>query len=147
MIEPGLLPRGLAHIVRRATAARPDDRYPDVPALVEAVEHYREAPDEFEAAHPGPTLERLSRLVERLVEAGLYRGEYRFDILWAMADLDGLEPAAVLDAFDRVPIDVLEALARERPAQFVSPLKAYALSLEQAAARRHFNYADLVAGG
>ena len=144
VIEPGLLPRGLAHIVRRATAARPDERYPDVSALLEAVEHSRDAPDEFEAAHPGPTLARLSRLVERLVEAGLYRGEYRFDILWALADLDGLEPAEVLDAFDRVPTEVLDSLAQERPAQLLAPLKTYARSLEQAASRRHFNYADLV---
>ena len=73
------------------------------------MEHSTRLPRDFEAAHPGRPLARLSRLVERLVEAGLYRGEYRFDILWALADLDGLEPAEVLDAFDRVPTESLRA--------------------------------------
>jgi eukaryotic-like serine/threonine-protein kinase len=145
VLELMSLPRGLAHIVRRATAARPDDRYPEVSALLEAVENYHDSPGEFDAVHPGPTLERLSRLVERLIEAGHYRGEYRFDILAALADLDGLDPVAILDAFDRVPTDVLAGLAGERPAQFLAPLKAYAHGLEQVASRLHVNYADFVA--
>lgn len=145
VIEPGLLPRGLSHIVRRATAPRVDDRYPDVAALDTAVESFQESSGEPDAADPGSVLERLSTRVGWLIEAGLYRGEYRLDILHALADLDGIEPAAVLDAFDRVPTRVLEDLARQRPAQLLPPLKTYARGLERAVARRHFHYADLVA--
>jgi hypothetical protein len=145
VLEPASLPRGLAHIVRRATAARPDDRYEDVLALLEAVEQYRKSPGESDATHPGPTLERLSRLVGRLVRAGLYHGEYRTEILEALADLDRLDPASILDAFDRVPTEVLAGLARDRPSRFLGPLRAYAASLEREASRRHFRYADLVA--
>jgi serine/threonine protein kinase len=145
VVEPARLPRGLAHIVRRATAARPDDRYPEVSEMLEAVEQFRAAPEDFEEDHPGTTLERLSRLTGRLVRAGLYRGEYRFEILAALADLDGLDPASVLDAFDRVPASILAGLASERPAQLLLPLKAYAHALEREASRRHFHYADQVA--
>jgi serine/threonine protein kinase len=145
VLEPASLPGGLAHIVRRATAARPDDRYEDVSALLEAVEQYRQSPGEPESTHPGPTLERLSGLVRRLVRAGLYRGEYNSEILEALADLDRLDPASILDAFDRVPTEVLAGLARDRPAQFLGPLKSYARGLEREVSRRHFQYADLVA--
>jgi hypothetical protein len=145
VLEPASLPRGLAHVVRRATAADPDDRYEDVSALFEAVEQCRRSPAGFEPTHPGPTLERLSRLVRRLVGAGLDRGEYRTEILEALAELGGLESASILDAFDRVPTGVLAGLARDRPARFLGPLKAYARGLEREASHRHFDYADLVA--
>jgi serine/threonine protein kinase len=145
VLEPTSLPGGLAHIVGRATAARPEDRYEDVSALLEAVEQYRHSPDSAEPLHPGRTLDRLSRLVRRLSRAGLDRGEYRSEILEALASLDGLDPASILDAFDRVPTGVLVELARDRPERFLGPLKAYARGLEREASRRHFQYADLVA--
>ena len=40
VIDASALPPGLSHIVQRATAARPPDRYPDVAELLEAVEAY-----------------------------------------------------------------------------------------------------------
>ena len=84
------LPPGLSHIVQRATAARPPDRYPDVAELLEAVEAYHASPPQVAAGHPGRLVKRLSRTVKRLLEAGLYHGEFQQEILAALADLDRL---------------------------------------------------------
>ena len=145
VIDASALPPGLSHIVQRATAARPPDRYPDVAELLEAVEAYHASPPQVAAGHPGRLVKRLSRTVKRLLEAGLYHGEFQQEILAALADLDRLEPAEVLGVFDSVPTGLLARLGRERPVLFVSPLCTYARSVEHASSRRHFEYADFVA--
>ena len=43
------------------------------------------------------------------------------------------------------PTQVLTALARDPRGGLASPLRAYAMALEEAAPRRHFDYADKVA--
>ncbi len=48
-------------------------------------------------------------------------------------------------AWTAFPPDLLAVLARDSPGRFLVPLASYARSLERAVARRHFQYADLVA--
>ncbi len=66
-------------------------------------------------------------------------------VLEAIAGLEGLQADDILEGLDRVPTDLLAVLARDNPARFQASLASYARSLERAVARRHFQYADLVA--
>jgi serine/threonine protein kinase len=122
VVDPDRLPRGLAHIVRRATATRPDDRYPDVAALLESVERCRQAAD-GSAADGGS-------------------GD---DLLEVLTLADRLPPGDVLDAFDSVPVGVLARLGKESGGRLRSLLRLYCRCLESASGRKGFEYADLVA--
>ncbi|MBV8383850.1 MAG: serine/threonine protein kinase, partial [Planctomycetaceae bacterium] len=45
LIEPGALPAGLAHILRRATSATPDDRYQELGEFLDALHYYELSKD------------------------------------------------------------------------------------------------------
>ncbi len=145
VVEPATLPPGLAHIVVRATSARPADRYEAVAGLLEAVETYHNSAGENAADHPHHLLDELARRMDNLPATGPERQRHLQAVLDAIAGLDRLPDDQVVDGLDRVPIDLLAMLARDHPARFLAPLSSYARSLERVAASRHFPYADLVA--
>ncbi|WP_165222495.1 serine/threonine-protein kinase [Aquisphaera insulae] len=138
-IEPARLPPSLAHIILRATASRPEDRYPDVASFLDSLEAVRRDP----AGMAGLTGMGLERLIERCAdETG--SEPPRPEILHALATLEGKPAGTILDLFDRLPRGTLVALCEGDAAPFAQALGTYAGALEHAAGRRGFDYADLV---
>ena len=111
VIDPAALPPGLAHIVTRATAARPADRYADVLALLQAVEGYENS--ERDRDSPRSILEHLTQRIDKLAEAGVPGEASGQAILEALAGLDWVQEDDFLEGFDRVPVNVLASLARQ----------------------------------
>lgn len=143
VIDPDRLPAGLAHIVGRATAARPDDRYPDVDSLLAAL-------DAFEPTSI-PRSERRGRLQSLLGRLDRERPRQSptqadlsesISILRQYAD-DG--PREGLSWFDALPVPLIRSLARHRPVDFLGIMNRYAKSIASAASRQDFRYADFVA--
>ena len=145
MLETARLRPALAHIILRATAPRPSDRYDDVADLLEAVETYGRLPPRESGDHPGRAIDEIVRRIGPSGPANHYAGQHDEAILDALSRLAELEPDDAIDVFDRLPIDVLTALAGDPRAGLLVPLLAYATALEHAAPRRHFDYADKVA--
>jgi serine/threonine protein kinase len=145
VVEASAVPRGLGHIVLRATSTRPGDRYAEVAGLLEALETYENCVAGNAADHPHDVLDKLARQAGSLPGTGPARQQHQLAMLDALAGLDRLQDDAVIEGFDRVPTNLLAMLARTNPTRFLAPLSSYARSLERAVARRDFHYADLVA--
>jgi len=145
MLETGTLRSALAHIILRATASRPGERYAEVADLLAAIETFERLPRQADASHPGRAIDELLRRISTPSLAGPYAEQYNDAMLDALSGLAALEPDEVIDDFDRLPTDLLTALARAPRAGLLSALLAYAKALERAGARRRFDYADRVA--
>lgn len=141
VLESSLLAPPLRHVVERATAGRPEHRYPDVATLLEAVETVLDASSEDPCTDPLGTLQQVLSSVDSPLDTRLRD----LRVLEALSQLEGLTAGAVLDGFDLVPTHLLVTLSRDQPRWLLGPLALYAQSLRRAAARRPFDYADRVA--
>jgi serine/threonine protein kinase len=146
LIEEDSLPPALARVVRRATAPLPDDRYPEVAALLEAVERWAGAQG-HEDADPATitAAELLAGLGQLSATTPQGRAIHPEEILELLAGLAYLGDDYVLEVFDQLPAGLLAALARQSAGRFLSRLRTYTRSLERAGGRRNFTYADRVA--
>jgi serine/threonine protein kinase len=145
VIEPAILPAGLEHVVLRATATRPHDRYPAVATLLDAIDAYEASPGPAHGVSLSRTLARLGQQALPLLAAGSDWEPCRREILDNLAALDRLDPSDRIDALDQLPTTVLVALAQSDPAVLLARLNDHARSLERHAAHRPFDYADHVA--
>jgi serine/threonine protein kinase len=145
VVEPSMLPWGLDHIILRATATQPAERYATVTDLLVAVDTYEASACGQEPEHPSTVLERLAWDLHRRSETKQYRGEHRDDILGSLSSLGRLESDDLADAFDRLPAEVLATLARDMPRQFLPPFHKCTQGMERTAAHRDFAYADVLA--
>lgn len=143
VVDLSRLPIGLAHIVRRATAARPDDRYPDVGALLEAL-------DAFEStllprtSHRG----RLQGFLERLGRDRHTHAPNRTELDECVSLLRqfGSATESGHSWFDSLPKPLLRSLARHRSEDLAFVLDLHAKGLGTKNVSRSFSYADFVAG-
>ena len=145
MLETATLRPALAHIILRATASRPVERYADVADLLAAIETFERLPPQDDAGHPGRAIDELLRRISTPRPARPYAEQHNDAMVDALSGLAALEADEVIDIFDRLPTGVLTALARDPRAGLLAPLLVYAKALERAAARRRFDYADRVA--
>jgi serine/threonine protein kinase len=145
VIEPAALPGGLARIVLRASANCPSDRYDTVHDLLRSIETLDESSGRGAAENPALVLERLTTLLQVRRPSGVSLREHKDDLLDALARIDRLEPDAAIDAFDRLPREILAGLAKQDAGRLLGPLRVYTRAIEQTAARRPFAYADHVA--
>jgi serine/threonine protein kinase len=145
LIEQDALPRGLAHIVQRATSAHPEDRYPNLGELLDALRYYQLSKDP--AANAREALENLVLQAEDLLRRHEYKAENLKAILGLLLqlDLDRQGPRTVIESFDRLPRPILPVLAGEFPGEFLPPLRAYAEAIRARVAGFNFAYADDVA--
>jgi serine/threonine protein kinase len=143
LIEQDALPRGLGHIVARATSAHPEDRYQTLGELLDALRYYGLAKDP--ARNTREALENLVLQAEHLLRRHEYRAENLRAILGLMLHLDRFGPWTIIEFFDRLPHAILPVLAGEFAGEFLPPLRAYARALRSRVAGLNFAYADTVA--
>jgi serine/threonine protein kinase len=146
LIEHDALPRGLAHIVQRATSAHPEDRYQTLGELLDALRYYELSKDPAKNAREA--LESLVLQAEDLLRRHEYRAENLSAILGLLLhlDLDRHGPRTIIEFFDRLPRAVLPVLAGEFAREFLPALRTYASAIQARVASYSFAYADAVAG-
>lgn len=143
LVEPEALPKGLAHILLRATSVNPDDRYRDLGELLDALRYYQLSRDPAQNAREA--LESLVLEAEALLTRREYRSENVREILALLTPIDRLEPAAAVERFDRLPEALLPVLAGEYAAEFLPVVRAYLAAVRARVAGFPFRYADQVA--
>lgn len=143
LVEPEALPKGLSHILLRATSVNPDDRYRDLGELLDALHYYQLARDP--ARHAREALESLVLEAETLLARREYRSENVREILGLLSPLERSGTAAVIERFDRLPDGLLPVLAGEHAAEFLPVLRAYAAEVRSRVSGFPFRYADQVA--
>jgi serine/threonine protein kinase len=143
LIEQDALPRGLGHIVARATSAHPEDRYQTLGELLDALRYYALAKDP--ARNTREALENLVLQAEDLVRRHEYRAENLRAILGLMLHLDRFGPRTIIEYFDRLPRAILPIMAGEFAGEFLPPLRAYTGALRARVSGLNFAYADTVA--
>jgi eukaryotic-like serine/threonine-protein kinase len=140
MIEPGAVPKGLAHVLQRATSADPDDRYRDIGEFLDALRYYELSKDP--ARNSREALENLVLQAEALLRNREYRAENVREILALLAPLDQLDPVAAIERFDRLPDGLLPVMAAEFAAEFLPVLLAFTDALPSRVGTFRFAYAD-----
>jgi hypothetical protein len=143
LIEQDALPRGLIHIVQRATFQHPEDRYQNLGELLDALHYYELSKDPTRNAREA--LESLVLQAEDLLRRHEYQAENLKAILGLLLHLDRLGYHPVIEFFDRLPREILPVLAGEFPGEFLPPLGAYARAIQSRVAGFSFAYADSVA--
>src|SRR4029077_16248933 len=103
-IEQDLLPRGLAHIVQRATSPHPEDRYQTLGELLDALRYYALAKDP--ARNLREALENRVLQAEDLLRRHEYKAENLKAILGLLLHLDRLPAVRVIELFDRLPLAI-----------------------------------------
>ena len=140
LIEPSTVPKGLAHVLLRATGANPDDRYRDLGELLDALRYYELSKDP--SRNSREALENLVLEAESWLDRREYRAENVREILALLDPLDRLDPGAAVERFDRLPDGLLPVMASDFPAEFLPVLRAYAGALRGRVATFKFGYAD-----
>src|SRR3954470_6039944 len=143
LIEHDTLPRGLVHIVQRATSPHPEDRYQNISELLDALHYYQLSKDP--TRNTREALESLVLQAEDLLRRHEYQAENLKAILGLLLHLDRHGPNTILEFFDRLPRQILPVLAGEFPGEFLPPLRAYAGAIQSRVAGFNFAYADTVA--
>ncbi len=134
LIEPDALPAGLIHILQRATAANPDDRYPNPAELLDALRYHELSKDPAKSAREA--LEDLVLRAEDLLRLGSHAPEVLRAILGVLLNLDRRDPDIAIESFDRLPDGLLPRLAVEASGEFLQVLKGYARALRSRVARQ-----------
>ncbi|MGE3818247.1 MAG: serine/threonine-protein kinase [Isosphaeraceae bacterium] len=143
LIEPGAVPKGLAHILSRATCVNPDDRYRNLDELLDALRYYALSRDPGRNAREA--LESLVTQAEALLKRREYRADLVREILALLAPLGRLEPPAAIERFDRLPDGLLPVLAWDFAGEFVPVVRAYGDAIRARVAGFPFSYADQLA--
>lgn len=143
LIEPEALPRGLAHVLQRATSVNPDDRYRDLGEFLDAMRYYQLSRDP--GRNSREALENLVLQAEVLLRRREYRGDNVREILALLAPVGRLDPAAAIGRFDRLPDGLLPVMAAEFPTEFLPVLRDYAEALPARVGGFKFDYADWLA--
>jgi eukaryotic-like serine/threonine-protein kinase len=143
LIEQDALPRGLVHIVQRATSAHPEDRYQTLGELLDALRYYQLSKDPTRNLREA--LENLVLQAEDLLRRHEYQAGNLKAILGLLLNLDRHDARTIVEFFDRLPREILPVLAAEYPTEFLAPLRAYADAILSRVAGYSFAYADTVA--
>jgi serine/threonine protein kinase len=145
LLDPAVVPGGLRHLIERACAQRPEDRYADLEELISALDRCLQIEDSSLVFGDGPTLLSVMRELEQM------RRETGHDLgpsgcLGALLnDLARLPPSEVVEGMDRFGTKELEIMAAQNPGILARVLRSYARGLETSASRQPFSYADRMA--
>lgn len=142
LVDPGLIPPGLEHIIERATEQHPDRRYQTVGQLMDAVENFVRAQDPEGTAHAGfeAALAKSRSLLKK--------GEYDSDNLETLLELViqlGDDDEFFLEQFDRFPRRLLRTMAQRMSDHLIRPLTRYCQVVDNVVGGYNFEYAETVA--
>ncbi|GAC1475159.1 MAG: hypothetical protein NVSMB9_27020 [Isosphaeraceae bacterium] len=143
LIEPGVLPRGLAHVIQKATSTIPDDRYHNVAEFLDALRYFELAKDP--SRNSREALENLALQAEDLLTRREYQVENVREILALLARIGQLDADAAIERFDRLPDGLLPIMAARFAVEFLPVLRAYVHALPTRVGGFKFDYADWVA--
>ncbi len=145
LMDPSKLPRGLAHIVRKATKDQPRDRYQTVGELIDAIHVYQQA--KSPAANPKVAFESLITRIRDRLNSGEYR-EADLEELLHLMELPGVREnhEDFLELFDQIPAEINGVLAAEHGEAFTPVLQRYVEAIDGTVGGRSFSYAENVAG-
>ncbi len=143
LVELEALPRGLAHVLQRATSVNPNDRYRDLGEFLDAMRYYQLSKDP--ARNSREALENLVLQAEALLRRREYQGDNVREILALLSPVGRPDPAAAIARFDRLPDGLLPVMAAEFPAEFLPVLRGYAEALPPRVGGFKFDYADRLA--
>lgn len=144
MIDFTKLPPGIAHVIRRATAETPSERFSNVGELLDELSSYTDSRDP--QRNPTAAFESVISRVREEAE----RGEYLETNLKEMLDILGYEairkiPMQWLTFFDMIPNSILEVIPAILPDRLARLLEEYVRCLESSARDCAFPYAERVA--
>src|SRR4051812_6626336 len=143
LIEQDALPRGLIHIVQRATSPHPEDRYQTLGEFLDALRYYQLSKDPTRNAREA--LESLVLQAEDLLRRQEYQPENLKAILGLLLHLDRHAQQEIIGLFDRLPREILPVLAGEFAGELYPLLDAYARAIQSRVGGFSFAYADTVA--
>ena len=144
MIDFTRLPPGIAHVIRKATAETPSERFSCVGELLDELSSYTDSRD----PQKNPTA-AFESVISR-IRAEAERGEYLEANIKEMLDILSYEairkePMQWLAFFDMIPKSILEVIPAILPDRVVRLLEEYVGCLDSNARNCAFSYADGVA--
>lgn len=143
LIEPEAVPKGLAHILGKASSVNPSDRYRNIDEFLDALRYYALSRDPGRNAREA--LESLVTQAEALLKRREYRADNVREILALLSPSGRLEPGAAIERFDRLPDGLPPLLASEFACEFLPILRAYGDAIQAKVAGFPFRYADQLA--
>lgn len=143
LIDPEALPRGLAHIIQRATSPDPDGRYRSLGELLDALRYYELA--KSPVRHSREAIESLILQADDALKKHERPTAIASELCALLGRRHAARPENIVASFDRIPDRLLPFLAREFGPELLPILQAYADALSATAARCEFGYADIVA--
>ncbi|WP_435020246.1 serine/threonine-protein kinase [Tundrisphaera sp. TA3] len=141
-LELSLLPRGLDHIVRKATNLLPNNRYQSVGQLLDALSYYEASKRETDSA---AAYENLAQEAEALLVDNQIDPVNLQRLLEILASLEPTDYSRIIADFDRIPTDLLKFIARDFDAELLPGLTLYREAIRVKVAGRAFSYADTIA--
>ena len=144
LINSSKIPPGINHIIQRATAINPDDRYQTVSDLQQAIQTYQLSlkPD----ANPVEAFKNQINAIKNL----LRQGQYDENSLKALLDiLDKVKhmPSTYVELFDSIPSQILKIYAKQLNGYFEGTFTTYNANLREYndAESLDYSYAETVA--
>jgi serine/threonine protein kinase len=133
---------GLAHIIKRAIKPKPDDRYQNVGALLDAIQLYRGSKDP--TANPRETLESLIQQAKEDLASNEYDPETLAQILTTLTS-KLLSPKSTIEAFGSMPLTLLKLVASKYSDHLLPALQAYSKAIDAEISGYPFHYAETIA--
>lgn len=134
------LPPGLEHVVRRATAENPADRYQSVEKLEAALGLYRASKDP--RRNPREVLERLVSKLEVAYPTSVPTKDELIQVLETLAHVGWLEHSQVIECFHRVPNRWLPTASRDHEPLLHPVLESYTTAIQKKVAIYNWSFAD-----
>ena len=142
LVDPSLIPDGLAHIIERATQQHPDRRYQTVGQLMDSVENFIRAQDPHGSAFA--VFEAELEQAKTLLKDNRYDTENLEKLLECFLQL-GDDDDFYIEQFERFAGRLLRTMAKRMPEHLRAPLARYARAIENEIGTYGFSHAEIVA--
>ncbi len=144
LVDPSLLSPGINHIVSKALARKPEDRYQSVNDLQQAIYTYKLSLDPN--SNPQDAFNNKLSEVKDLLDKGEYKKEECITLLDCLNKFKD-DTNKFIEQFDRIPSPILKVYAKQLAVEFESSLRLYTTHIEEYLRMNNldFSYADVIA--
>ncbi len=142
-IDYDKLPKGLDHIIQRAVAENPSDRYQNVERLEAALSSYRSSKDPVK--NPREVLDRLLNDLKVKHRKNVPEAAELKQVLEVLSHGAWLDHSLVVECFHSIPIAWLSALVEDHEAELFPVLSTYTTAIHEICGGYNFSFADTVA--